>query len=481
MKINFEEPAQLVRPGTFIQENHYYHKVVNAQISPLVLFFLNMDTDRIIERYCHLNPRVDSDALTQYLNYRPNHIQWSGTDLFHVTTANGIRQMVVIETNSSPSGQKSMPLLFDQEEMGSYQRLIETSFLPFVKEKRVVTGHYAVIYDKNEMEASGYAAALAQITGEDVYLASFYDGDPNPSVRFVDEVMEVRDQDANWFPIKAAIRYVTQTPWNRIPVKSKTLIYNPIIACLAGGRNKRMAAKAYDFYNGDLKNHGLKINTPETIKDVKLHEIPLWVDRFGGHAVIKNPYSNAGQGVYTITCKQELEHFMSLSHPYEDFIVQSLIGNYHWSTNSSDGLYYHVGMVPNKKKEIYVADLRFMIASTPNGYRPMAMYARRAEKPLTTNLDSTEDSWQMLGTNLSIKMIDGWASETGRLKMVDQKDFNQLGLSLDSLIEGYIQSVLSTIAIDKLAAELINTKKQLRRKLFMAINGDPILMDEIMS
>ncbi|PKM68525.1 MAG: hypothetical protein CVU95_02670 [Firmicutes bacterium HGW-Firmicutes-2] len=479
MKINFEEPALLIRPGTFIQENHYYHKVVNAQISQQVLFFLNMDTDRIIERYCHLNPRVDSDGLTRLLNYRPNHIQWSGTDLFHVTTANGKRQMVVIETNSSPSGQKSMPLLFDQEEMGGYQRLIETSFLPLVKEKRVVSGHYAIIYDKNEMEASGYAAALAQITGEDVYLASFYDGDPNPSVRFVDEVMEVRDQDGNWFPIKAAIRYVTQTPWNRIPVKSKTLIYNPIIACLAGGRNKRMAAKAYDFYNGDLKNYGLKINTPETIKDVKLHEIPLWVDRFGGHAVIKNPYSNAGQGVFTITCKQELDHFMALSHPYEDFIVQSLIGNYHWSTNGSDGLYYHVGMVPNKKKEIYVADLRFMIASTPNGYRPIAMYARRAESPLTTNLEPSEDSWQMLGTNLSIKMVDGWASETGRLKLVDQKDFNQLGLSLDSLIEGYIQSVLSTIAIDKLAAELVNTKKQLRRKLFMAINGDPILMDEI--
>ena len=155
------------------------------------------------------------------------------------------------------------------------------------------------------------------------------------------------------------------------------------------------------------------------------------------------------------------------------------MGNYHWSTTSSEGKYYHVGMIPNRKKDIYISDLRFMIASTEDGFKPVAMYARRAEKPLTDELESGSDSWEMLGTNLSVKTTEGWDSETRRLKLMDTKDFNQLGISLDSLIEGYIQSVLSTIAIDKMAVELTGAKKDLKRKLFDALNNDPILLSEI--
>jgi hypothetical protein len=439
-----------------------------------------MGQERIVERFCHLNPRVDKEQLTAWLKYRPKYMQWSGTDLFNVTTEKGVKHMVVLETNSSPSGQKSMPLLNENDELGGYRRLIEQSFLPYVKSKRTIMGDYAIIYDKNEMEASGYAVVLAQLVKEAVYLVPYFKDDKDPSVRFIDEIMEVRDEQGEWHEIKAAFRYVTQKPWNRIPVKTKTVIYNPIVACLAGGRNKRMASKAYEIFNAELNEANLKIRSPETINDVKFNEIPLWVERFDGHAVIKNPYANAGQGVYTITSKEELDAFKAEKHDYNDYIVQSLIGNYNWSTKSSEGKYYHVGMIPNKKNDIYVADLRFMIAATVNGFMPIAMYARRAEKPLTEILNATDGSWEMLGTNLSVKTTDGWDSETRRLKLMDTKDFNQLGLSLDSLIEGYIQSVLSTIAIDQMAQQLIGTKKNFKRKLFDAINGDPILLEEIM-
>lgn len=479
MKIQYSMMAIPIVPGGFQPENHYYNKVLNAQPHQLVKFFFNMKMDRIIERYCHLHPKTDKEFLSKILSYRPSHLQWSGTDLFHVTTEDGIKRMVVVETNSSPSGQKSMPLLEEHEELGGYKRLITNSFLPYVESKRQIKGCYAVVYDKNEMEASGYAHALASILEETVYLVSFFEGDPNPPVRFVDEVMEIRIDSDTYIPVKAAIRYVTQKPWNRIPVRSKTLFYNPIIGCLAGGRNKRMASKAYDMYNGQIKSHGLSIFTPETVNDVKLNEVPLWVERFAGHAVVKNPYSNAGQGVYIITCEKELNTFMSGNYPYDDFIIQSLLGNYQWSSDGDTKKYYHVGMVPNRKREIYVADLRFMIGSTKEGYRPMALYARRAEKPLKDKLSEDEDSWAMLGTNLSVKTSDGWESETLRLKLMDQRDFNSLGIGLDGLIEAYIQSVLASIAIDQMANRLIGSKKQLKRKLFSAINGDPILMNEI--
>lgn len=92
---------------------------------------------------------------------------------------------------------------------------------------------------------------------------------------------------------------------------------NPIISCLAGGRNKMMASRAYDFYNKDILGTGLSIKTPETMNNITRGEIPLWLNSMGGHAVLKVPYSNAGQGVYTITNQKELDSFMNQDHHYD--------------------------------------------------------------------------------------------------------------------------------------------------------------------
>ena len=143
MKIELEKPARLMSDSTFNMEEHYYNKVLHAQIHQSVKSFLNMDKERIVKRFCHLNPKVDPIALTQWLSYKPKYIQWSGTDLFHVVNESGTKKMVVIETNSSPSGQKSMPLINDVEERGGYLRLMEKSFLPFVKKQRTLPGSYA--------------------------------------------------------------------------------------------------------------------------------------------------------------------------------------------------------------------------------------------------------------------------------------------------------------------------------------------------
>ncbi len=217
------------------------------------------------------------------------------------------------------------------------------------------------------MGASGYASTIAELTGEPVYFANFY-RDDETNVRYKDGIMYVKDDSEEWIPIRAAFRYVTQRPWERIPMSGKTHIFNPIITCLAGGRNKMTAAKAYDLFNADLAETGLEIFTPQTIRDVGKQEIPLWVKKFGGQAVIKVPYSNAGQGVYTIVNEQELDNFMSnQDFDYELFIVQSLIGNYQWSSTSDKGKLYHVGTMPNKKGESYVCDIRMMVGSYARG------------------------------------------------------------------------------------------------------------------
>lgn len=475
--------ATTIYPDEFEAHKHWYPKAFNATIHPMIHFFLNLGQERIITRYCHMHPTVNREKLAEILNYRCKYFLWSGADLLNVTSAGGKRQMVVIENNSCPSGQKSMPLLDDNQEQGSYRLMIERTFKPLLKNLRhnIKGGALAVVYDKNPMEVSGYAEVIADVMNEPVHYIKFDKNDDNPGVRFEDGIMHVFTEDGEWIPIRAAFRYLTQKPWNRLPLHSKTRILNPTIACLAGGRNKMVAAKAYDIFNAELHEHGLKIVTPETIWDVSKNEVPLWVKKLGGQAVVKVPYSNAGQGVYTIVTEGELDKFMELEFEYDRFIVQSLIGNYHWSSTTQAGRLYHVGTIPNAKGHTYVADIRMMVSSTENGLKPLCTYARRSEKPLVDHIEDSTDSWKMLGTNLSFKNPDGsWNSDTNRLVLMDRRDFNKLGVGLDDLIEAYIQTVLSTVAIDKMAKTLVNKQGRFRMRLFKSLNDDDGLINEIM-
>lgn len=85
----------------------------------------------------------------------------------------------------------------------------------------------------------------------------------------------------------------------------------------------------------------------------------------------------------------------------------------------------------------------------------------------------------MLGTNLSIKLPEGgWTTDTSRLLLMDRKDFNQLGLGIDDLIDAYIQTVLSVVAIDRMATRLM-ASGSFDYQLFQSLNPDNALLNEI--
>jgi len=466
---------ETIDPDNFDIQNHFYPKVLNTQIHPVVNYFLNLSKKQILIRYLHLNPKVDEDFLEKILNYKTKHFFWGGSDLFYTTTEKGNKKMVVLETNSCPSGQKSMPMRRDDDEQRGYRNLIENSFLPELKKRRLPKGSLAVIYDKNYMEVSGYASAMADLTGEKVYLIEFHE--KSEKLFFKDGILTLKE-DKKETQFRAVFRYVTQRPWNRIPPQTKTFVYNSTLCCLSGGRNKLLANKAYELLNGEIQQSGLKINIPETIQNVSKLEVPLWVKRFGGMAVVKDPYSNAGQGVYTITTESELENFLEQDHLYDQFIVQALIGHYNWSSNVGGDKFYHVGTLPDLKNRTFVSDIRFMVFSGPKGFSPCALYSRKAAKPLPSSLP--KDSWEVLGTNLSGKSNGAWTTDTSRLILMDRKDFNSLGVGVDDLIEGYIQTILSIIAIDKMAENLLSKKGQFRLKLFKSMDNDKSLLNEIL-
>eukprot|EP00457_Paulinella_chromatophora_P004674 gb/GEZN01004686.1/.p1 GENE.gb/GEZN01004686.1/~~gb/GEZN01004686.1/.p1 ORF type:complete len:555 (-),score=86.69 gb/GEZN01004686.1/:228-1892(-) len=486
------EHARSFHPGFFDSSKHFVEKVGNATLHPMVAHFLKMGNERIAKRYCHLNPQVDRAALMQVLSTTPKWFRWGGGDLFSCTTDQGHRQMIIIETNSSPSGQKNFPAMPQASEGDDgYHTVIREVMVSLIEEKKkegalVEEGVLAVMYDKNPIEATGYAAAMADVFKERVYFCPMKlhnlkkDESSEDAWRWDNDVLSVKDAYGKWHPVRACFRYVTQAPWTRIPTNARTVVLNPIVACLAGGRNKMLADKAYQFLNQELQQAHLKLRTPITIRDVQKLSIPLHVRAMGGHAVVKNPYSNAGQGVYTICSQEELDNFMKEEHHYDKFIVQSLVGNYYWSSSSTEGKYFHTGTVPDRHRRTYVVDLRCMVVGGANGWKPCAMYSRQAKMPLKQAPPVGTESWDMLGTNLSVKVEKGeWISDTSRLLLMDSKDFNKLGMGLDDLIDAYIQTVLACVAIDRMCQQLMQMGK-FNAPLYKTLNDDASLLKEIL-
>lgn len=77
--------ASVVQPDTFDVHEVFYPRAVNSTLHPMVATFFTLGNDRIVERYCHLNPSVSAAALTKILATCPRYFRWSGADLFNVS------------------------------------------------------------------------------------------------------------------------------------------------------------------------------------------------------------------------------------------------------------------------------------------------------------------------------------------------------------------------------------------------------------
>jgi hypothetical protein len=235
--------------------------------------------------------------------------------------------------------------------------------------------------------------------------------------------------------------------------------------------------RAYEALNTEISTSGLSIRLPRTITNVHRRDMACVVESMNYRVVIKIPYSNAGQGVFTIHSRAEFDAFMEEeiacgNIDYQLFIVQELLVSR--------------GTMPeaDQNGNIFVWDLRFMIHTTAEGYRPAAMYARKAAAPLDP-LNTDCDSRSMYLTNLSEKLgKNSWGTDVDRLVVLSEDDFDTLGVTIDGLLDGYIQAVLASIAIDKMATRLVRSEvgleeKRFDRDVFKSLNDDQTLLDEI--
>lgn len=96
----------IICEGSYDPNASHYPRVCNASQHPVVAQFMSMSRSAMIARYCTLHPEVAEGDLSAVLRKQPAHFKWAGCDLF-VTGPS--RRVCVVETNSCPSGQKSLP------------------------------------------------------------------------------------------------------------------------------------------------------------------------------------------------------------------------------------------------------------------------------------------------------------------------------------------------------------------------------------
>ncbi|MDP3919082.1 MAG: hypothetical protein Q8Q35_04240 [Nanoarchaeota archaeon] len=458
----------LFKPS-FIDPHTLGHELTNNKyLDPTVIQFLKLSPEEIAQTYIKTHLETSYDEVMNLLTTPVNHMRWSGSDLLNVQDEYGIRKKVVLETNSCPSGALDFPTrVYDITGKTTYEKILRATLIPQIKEQ----GDLAVIWDKNRRGTRAYAKTLASLTDRNVHWISLLDSE---DYRIEDqEKLKIKGKD-----IAGGFRYVTQRPWERISVDMSTPLINPIIGCLAGGRNKLLAGTAYNLFNKE--NTGtLKINTPYTTQDLDRSEILDLIASWNFIGVIKDPYSNAGQGVYTITNEQELEEFANITQDNQRFILQQLIGNEHVTSNGSIRKLRHVGSAPIKGNN-YAIDVRMMVVNSENGYSPVALYGRRARAPLDSLVGENISSWDILGTNLSVKLgKDKWRyDEEDRQIVATPEEFPKLGIVLEDLVDIYIQASLSNLAINNIADKLMANGK-FNRKLFSEINKDPTITNSI--
>jgi len=448
-------PAQLVSPGEYDPANSSYPVIRTSRVHRIVEDLFALDHAGLIANYCARHPVSSRSALLRLLEWRCSNLVWAGCDFFPLRLKEGEPGVLLLETNSCPAGQKSMPAVGNEIGPGGYRRIYDELFAGIPAD-----GPLAVLFDKNEQEARGYAATFATESGRDAVLVPVLQSGYASTIRFVNGVLEIGTA-SGWMRAAGALRYVTDQPWLRLPLSTSTPILNPVIACLAGGRNKHLANLAYERFNERWKGRGFSINAPSTVGDLARDDVAAAVAAFGGQAVIKTPYGHAGDGIFPVVREEGLAQWRLANESGSGrYVVQRLIGEEH-RCNAGAG-----------DADQVVFDFRMMLSNGSRGFRLISTFGRKAKQRFSFPLRQESVRDQLI-TNISFRDQSGqWQTDPQRVVPFNEENFGRLGLTLDDLIDAFLQSAMAMVAIDELSKELSDSEGKLDLPAFHSLNGD---------
>jgi hypothetical protein len=440
MKDNYEIIVKIDPETKINQEELFSINSPHQQPSKLLLDFLSLSVEDIAKLYCEKFENIKFDELIKILKYKPEYFFSSGPDLMKVTH-NNEEKFCLIEVNSVATGCSGFPMK-NNSEYNPYERMIRDSFAYLCENIPEEIGVIAILSDADYREITAYSLKLAEVFQETIYLVHLEDIEKAKSYYRMDgEYLEILI-DSKWTKIRAAVKYVQDQPWIKMPIFSKTFIWNNLLACLCGGRNKSMANLAYKDLE-EILPRGLKVEHPYTVSNLTKKEV-LSLIKSRGIGVVKGLYSNSGREIFFLMTDKDIKEFEETEFEYDNFIYQDLIGHPNWFKNPLDR-FCHV------YDRVY--DIRFVIAYCKEGFKTIAIHSRKARRPLNANFDEIDDFRSILLTNLAEK-------EGGpRMILYDEEGVKLLGMDKYDLAECYVQSVLATIAVDSFCKKMVKNGK----------------------
>ncbi|XP_037025300.1 uncharacterized protein LOC119066766 [Bradysia coprophila] len=462
-------------------ETAVFNKTLNQEI---VDFMKNWSTAQIIESYTQTRPHVNQQVLKGLLTENPTFVLYSGVDLIYSKGRNGKKKFLLIETNVYTAGQDAMPPSAQVYETHSNLCVLNDEW----KRQPVEAGGLAHMYGRKTRRDYAYPHIMAKLTKESIHVVPMFskreDGEIETLYRFVDGTMQVKYKD-EWQNIRACFCTMSYRTWSFFPVTNNLKTYmcpHPIAGLV--GKNKILSEYAYRDFNEKYSKHGIQIRGPKTMVGIAKADIREIVEQnFNGRAVIKTPYDSQGRGVYIIRTDGDLDDFYAKDESdYSLWVVQELIGLEACPNDRYQQIGFHLD------GQMYAYSVRIIACNSPSGFKMITICSARAPAPFAKDGETADIAPGLLHKIKTVHEDDVYVTNIasnpdGELRSFyfDDAGVKGMGIGMDDVIDGFMQTVYCTHAIDNMCKKLIMENGELDVQLLRELNPDPQLLAEVVT
>lgn len=139
--------------------------------------------------------------------------------------------------------------------------------------------------------------------------------------------------------------------------------------------------------------------------------------------------------------------------------------------------------------QMYAYTVRIIACDSPTGFKTIAICCARAPAPFAKNGETAEiASDALLNKIKTVHEDDAYVSNIGtnpdseqRSFYVDDAGMKGMGIGMDDVVDGFMQTVYSTLAIDNMCKKLTMEDGELNMQLLKELNPDPQLLAEVVT
>lgn len=396
----------------------------------------------LVSAWLRAKPGCDPHQLTTLLGVGAQEFRLSGVDLMPMRSSDGSLTFRVLELNSAPGFAYCMPGL----DAWTHAYVPTIRALAEGLDETDLAGLALLTESKIPVETDGFGLCLERFTGRPAWVLG------PPEIEQAEQAptdggvrMRIGSRE-----VRGGLRYLHAKPWMRLPPTAVGHFRNGTAIDLKGGRDKVAAHRAFAAFEAAMAPAGLRIDTPRSwiIDDAAaLVEALAALVEQESWGVSKIRDGNSGFGIDFFDPSRVTDR----AWPRFPFVIQEMLSPPALAPDGCPGLLGARcrGDTDNAR---YAFDLRAVVHHTLGGFRPLALYGRRAATPLASLRPGTVTAAALdaaLKVNIAVSTGGGFRLELERLLIGDAVGWHSMGLSVDDARRAMVQAMLATAAVDR--------------------------------